>query len=168
MFKHPANKKYTRYVPLCARGLLTFIVVVIGDAGQRWRNRGDKGKILKRSDVCVGVQYTPHKMKFLLSLSALLGLAAASSSCEDCTHLVTTMATYLTSEESMARQVEVLLASVCPGTEDPDNCVAKLPEFWMAVGAVLWPGYYDPFAVWMCAKPDVCGAPEFKKRLSLK
>ena len=107
-------------------------------------------------------------MKVLLAVSALLGLAVATTPCEDCTAIVTALAKYLTSEESMARQVEILLADVCPSTENPDDCVARLPDFWMQVGAVLWPGYYDPTAEWMCATDDICGAPEFKKRLSLK
>merc|ERR1711936_180268 len=98
-----------------------------------------------------------YEMKVLLAVSALLGLAVA-----------TALAKYLTSEESMARQVEILLADVCPSTENPDDCVARLPDFWMQVGAVLWPGYYDPTADWMCATDDICGAPEFKKRLSLR
>ena len=45
------------------------------------------------------------KMKVLLALSALLGLAAATTKCEDCTNIVTAIRDHLTSEESMNGQV---------------------------------------------------------------
>merc|ERR1711915_539089 len=50
----------------------------------------------------------------------------------------------------VATQVEVLLAELCPTVEDPEGCVAGLPDFWAQVVAVLWPGYFDPTAAWMC------------------
>merc|ERR1719412_2181622 len=68
----------------------------------------------------------------------------------------------------MARQVEILLADVCPSTENPDDCVARLPDFWMQVGAVLWPGYYDPTAEWMCATDDICVRPSSRRGLVLR
>merc|ERR1712037_711427 len=37
-------------------------------------------------------------------------------------------------------------------------CEENLPEFWSLVAAVLWPGYWDPTADWMCA--GTCEAPE--------
>merc|ERR1712168_1444234 len=108
------------------------------------------------------------KMKVLLALSALLGLAAATTKCEDCTNIVNAIRDHLTSEESMNGQIELLLAEVCPGTEDPDNCVARLPEFWMAIGAMLWPGYYEPTAEWMCGNEETCPSSPAKLRLSLR
>merc|ERR1719328_997270 len=89
-------------------------------------------------------------MKLILALSALLAISSADQ-CSDCTAVVTTLATYLTSEESISRQVDVLLAEVCPGAEDVDACVAGLPDFWSRVAMVLWPGYYNADAEWMCA-----------------
>ena len=90
-------------------------------------------------------------------------LAVASADpCSDCTAMVTTIATYLTSEDSIARQVEVLLAEVCPGSDDPDMCVAGLPAFWAKIAMMLWPGYYNPEEPWMCATEDICGAPGAK------
>ena len=54
------------------------------------------------------------------------------------------MATFLTSEESMANQVEVLVGGLCPQADDPDFCTANLPGFWAQIAAILWPGYFDP------------------------
>merc|ERR1711887_96202 len=97
-------------------------------------------------------------MKLLLALSTLLAPTAAEPTCEDCTAVVTTIATYLTAEESIGNQVEVLVAEVCPQAVDPDACVAGLPDFWTRIAAVLWPGYWNPEADWMCAGEGPCGA----------
>merc|ERR1712123_42634 len=84
-------------------------------------------------------------MKFLIALSALMALASATSeaTCEDCQAVVMTISAYLTAEESVSNQVEILLAEVCPRTEDPETCVEKLPAFWGQVANVMWPLYYN-------------------------
>merc|ERR1711862_953626 len=105
-------------------------------------------------------------MKLIVALSAVLALASGDQ-CEDCTAVVTTLATYLTTEESISRQTDILLAEVCPGAEDADSCVANLPDFWSRVAMVLWPGYYDPMGEWMCATEDICGAPGLKAKLAM-
>ena len=100
-------------------------------------------------------------MKFLLALSALLALASAADpeGCEDCTAVVMTLSAYLTSQESVNNQVDLLLAEVCPQAQSPDDCVEKLPAFWGRVAMVMWSGYYNPEAEWMCATEEICGAP---------
>merc|ERR1712123_298300 len=98
-------------------------------------------------------------MKFLIALSALLAITAATSewTCDDCNAVVNTIATWLSGQESIDRQVEVLLAEVCPAVEDVDGCVENLPAFWNKVAMVLWPGYWDADAEWMCALEGLCG-----------
>ena len=100
-------------------------------------------------------------MKFLIALSALLALANAISdaTCEDCQAVVMTLSAYLTSQESVDRQVEILVAEVCPRSENADECVEQLPAFWAKIAMVLWPGYFNADAEWMCATEDLCGAP---------
>ena len=91
-------------------------------------------------------------MKLLVTILSLIGLAAATqeATCEECTAVVTTLAKGLTSQDSVEEQVRILLADVCPQTEHPDDCLEKLPDFWGRLAAVMWPGYYDPPADWMC------------------
>merc|ERR1711915_94250 len=89
--------------------------------------------------------------------SAVLALAAADT-CSDCTAVVNFIAARLTTEESIAAQSAVLVGGLCPTTEDPAACEAGLPGFWAAIAVILWPGYYDPNAEWMCA--PICAAPE--------
>merc|ERR1712130_572754 len=91
-------------------------------------------------------------MKVFLFSSALLALAVADS-CSDCTAVVSTIGAYLSSEESIANQQAILVGGLCPGAEDPAECEAALPGFWAGIAAILWPGYWDPTAEWMCADP---------------
>ena len=97
-------------------------------------------------------------MKFLFALDAVLSITATSAewTCDDCTAVVNSISAYLTSEESLAKQVDILLAEVCPQTADPEVCLFGLPEFWKSVAMVLWPGYYTADADWMCA--PLCAA----------
>merc|ERR1712183_201683 len=52
----------------------------------------------------------------------------------------------------------ILVGGLCPSAEDVAQCEANLPQFWNMIAALLWPGYWDPTAEWMCA--DICAAPE--------
>merc|ERR1712008_408652 len=78
-------------------------------------------------------------MKLFIALSALLAVACAQATYEDCEAVVNTIAAQLTSEESINRQVEVLLAEVCPLDEHPEDCVAGLPDLGEGCqGHVAW------------------------------
>ena len=93
-------------------------------------------------------------MKFIATFFGLVAIHAASAepTYEDCVNVVSTIAGALTSEESVATQVEVLVAELCPTLDDEaeTHCVAELPDFWVQIAAVLWPGYFNPTADWMC------------------
>merc|ERR1712001_540772 len=98
---------------------------------------------------------------FLVLSAALLATASATTEvgCEDCKALVSTLGMYLSSEESIAKQVEILLAEICPQAEDPEACMEGLPDFWMKIALMLWPGYYNPEEEFMCMQEGLCGAP---------
>merc|ERR1712200_14194 len=64
----------------------------------------------------------------------------------------------LMSEESLESQKAILVGGLCPGAEDVAQCEANLPEFWGMIAALLWPGYWDPSAEWMCG--PICAAPQ--------
>merc|ERR1719369_1358208 len=92
-------------------------------------------------------------MKLLVTLCTLLpfitmALASSEATCEDCKAVVTAIASFTTSKESIVNQIDILLAEVCPGAEDPEGCVEGLPGFWADIANILWPGYWDPEAVW--------------------
>merc|ERR1712001_438086 len=98
---------------------------------------------------------------FLVLSAALLATASATTEvgCEDCKALVSTLGMYLSSEESIAKQVEILLAEVCPQADDPEACMEGLPAFWKSIAMMLWPGYYNPEEEFMCMQEGLCGAP---------
>merc|ERR1711913_210859 len=98
---------------------------------------------------------------FLIFFTALLSTVFATTEigCEDCKALVSTLGMYLSSEESIARQVDILLAEICPQAEDPEACMEGLPAFWEKVAMMLWPGYYNPEEEFMCMQEGLCGAP---------
>merc|ERR1711915_32461 len=69
---------------------------------------------------------------------------------EDCVALISTISNYLTTPEIMDYQVQFLVSQLCPMTENPDECVEDLSQFWPRVAKVMWPGYYSPNEEWMC------------------
>merc|ERR1711892_965234 len=90
--------------------------------------------------------------------AAALSIASAKWTCEDCNAVVNSMAEYLTSEESVLEQMHIMLSEVCPQLEESRACAYTLPAFWKKVAMVLWPGYYEADADWMCAPLCVVGA----------
>merc|ERR1719369_937132 len=98
----------------------------------------------------------------IITLCAILSGALAEhgdpDDHEDCVAVVHTISEMLSSEESLHNQIEILLAQVCPGSHNPEECVEKLPEFWTQMGRVMWPGYWNPDAQWMCG--DMTGLRE--------
>ena len=96
-----------------------------------------------------------------LSLLLIFGAIASASSdatCEDCKAVVNTISSFLTTQESIDRQTEILLAEICPIDPVPEDCFKQLPDLWPKVAMVLWPGYWNPDEEWMCATENICGA----------
>jgi len=93
----------------------------------------------------------------ILTVSALVALASANT-CTDCTTMVNAISAASTSEESITDQQVILVGALCPGSEDPAQCEAGLPDFWKAIALRLWPAYYNPEAEWMCA--PACADPQ--------
>merc|ERR1719443_2795142 len=88
------------------------------------------------------MELTTMKLFFACLAAFTISATSAKWTCEDCTAVVNSMSAYLTSEESMQKQVDILLADVCPQVENSEECVEGLPDFWMQVAMVMWPGYY--------------------------
>ena len=106
--------------------------------------------------------YLQDIMKLVYALSYLLAISTATAewTCEDCNAVVETIATYLSSEDSINRQIEVLIAEVCIIDPVPEDCIEQLPAFWPPVAMVLWPGYFNPEETWMCAQEGLCNVPD--------
>merc|ERR1712055_395400 len=89
-------------------------------------------------------------MKSLIALSCLVAFAAAATDCDLCIAIVDVISEHAVSDESIERQIEILVGGLCPTVDNSVECDEKLPEFWRAIAKILWPGYYDPTADWMC------------------
>merc|ERR1712042_375512 len=69
-------------------------------------------------------------MKLLLVCVAAITISTSSAkwTCEDCTAVVNSMSAYLTSEESLRKQIDILLTDVCPQVENADECFDGLKK----------------------------------------
>ena len=99
-------------------------------------------------------------MKLIITVFAVIFcissvVSNADTDCENCIAVVDALSNLLTSQDSLASQVAVLLAEVCPMDEEPEVCAAQLPELWPEIALILWPGYFDPAAEWMCGSDDL-------------
>ena len=93
----------------------------------------------------------------MLFFSALLCLAASASavpSCDECTDALTGLVARLTSEESIAEQVAILVATVCPGTSDPAHCAEELPIAWPEIATAMYPVFLEANSV--CGQLGAC------------
>merc|ERR1719495_354033 len=65
-------------------------------------------------------------------ISCLLGgtSALAEVTCEECTSATADLIERLLSEDSIAEQIAIVGAVVCPATEDPAGCEAYLAAWW--------------------------------------
>ena len=82
-------------------------------------------------------------MKFLIALLAISS-ATAEWTCDDCNAVVGTLGSYLSSQEAIDRQAVVLVAEVCPASENAEECAELLPAFWTKVAMLVWPRYFNP------------------------
>merc|ERR1711931_388046 len=98
-------------------------------------------------------------MKFLSVLLLVVVTTSAEWTCDDCNAVVEATGAYLASDDAVQWQIDTILQTVCPTLENPDECVEGIPEFWLMVARVLWPGYWNPEAEWMCAQEGLCGPP---------
>merc|ERR1711887_140581 len=95
-----------------------------------------------------------HIMKFLATFLSLAVLARAEPTCDECVASVDKLVARLTSEESLAEQVAILTASLCPTAPDPATCETELPRAWPLIGQALFPEFLQGAVI--CADTGIC------------
>ena len=75
-------------------------------------------------------------------LSLLTVIGAQDWTCEECAQVGAAVGAFVTSEEAIADQVEILLTVICPQAEDEDACVESMPAFWSSISSVLMPAHF--------------------------
>jgi len=76
-------------------------------------------------------------------LTSTCSTVANADTCTNCKALVASLRDELISDSSIRQQQEVLVASLCPASSDPADCLETLPSLWRHIAMILWPGYYD-------------------------
>lgn len=66
----------------------------------------------------------------------------ADWTCDECEEGAAALGQFTTTPEATQAQTEVLLAEVCPGSDDPDACVTKLPAFWAELAVIILPQHF--------------------------
>jgi len=89
-----------------------------------------------------------------LLTACLVAAASADITCEDCTIFGTNMQAYLMSAESIAEQIEIIVANVCPGATDPAGCESGIRENWEAIAMAMYPVFLN--AEDLCMKLGAC------------
>merc|ERR1712212_1256918 len=100
--------------------------------------------------VSVKQQSGKHNMWKILLLSFTIISTAKADTCSDCTAVVNHLEEFLVSAPGIDLQTTILVAGLCPQANDPEACPEALPPFWKMIAEILWPGYYNPKADWMC------------------
>ena len=84
-----------------------------------------------------------HSLNKVFGHLFLLAVVAAQDwTCEECAQVGAAVGAFVTSEEAIADQVEIILAVICPQAEDEDACVEGIPAFWASISSVLMPAHY--------------------------
>merc|ERR1711892_401912 len=80
----------------------------------------------------MGVIHCPPTimMKVILFLAAICGAAYSDVSCDDCKVAAAGLIDRLTSEESIAEQIGIMIAAVCPSFPAELDCEGQLTMWW--------------------------------------
>merc|ERR550539_478636 len=80
----------------------------------------------------------------LLILLAFVGFATASQAptCEECNAAVDALHQHLITEESLGEQKAILIAKMCPVSENEAECEELLSTFWDGAATVLYDFFF--------------------------
>merc|ERR1712176_221582 len=87
--------------------------------------------------------YTENMKVFCLVLSSLLATTLAEVTCDDCTAATGALIDRLLSEDSIAEQVTIVGATVCPSMPDPAACEEYLTTWWGAAAECVFNAIAD-------------------------
>jgi len=91
---------------------------------------------------------------FALALLAVVGVARAEPTCEDCLTFAGNMQAYLLSAESIAVQMSVFNENICPFLEDPAGCMKGVEAHWGDIAAAMYPVFLEANSV--CKQLGAC------------
>merc|ERR1711915_256014 len=89
-----------------------------------------------------------------IALAFLVSAISADYTCDDCMTFSGNMQTYLMSEASVAEQTELLVAILCPQSEDAALCETAIRGWWGQICAAMYPKFLD--AGFICGTLGAC------------
>merc|ERR1712142_103144 len=99
----------------------------------------------------MGVQISYLAMKVLvLCLSFLITMVSSQDwtwTCDECEEGGAALANFLSTEEMLAGQSDLVMTEICPQHPDPEYCNQNLPIFWQMLGPRVWETHFS----YMCA-----------------
>merc|ERR1712107_79641 len=95
------------------------------------------------------------KTIFSLTFSALLAMASASITCDQCLSFTGKVAANMAEEKSVADQITLLVSTLCPMTQDPVACDDGLRTYWPEMASIIYSTYLDSKKV--CGQLGLCG-----------
>merc|ERR1712107_360563 len=95
------------------------------------------------------------KTIFSLTFSALLAMASASITCDQCLSFTGKVAANMAEEKSIADQIDLLVSTLCPMTQDPVACDDGLRTYWPEMASIIYSTYLDSNKV--CGQLGLCG-----------
>merc|ERR1712193_138283 len=99
---------------------------------------------------------TSLSMLAFATLASLLAVSSAQVTCDECKTAGAAMVARLTSEESIAEQVAVLVGTLCPGAQDPAGCEAGIPAAWPEIAMAMYPVFLEPETVCSANEDSPC------------
>ena len=88
--------------------------------------------------------YLHFYCQVLISLAAVFALASAQDwTCEECEEGGHAAAAFLSTEEGITTQTQILVTDTCPEHPDPDYCGEHMPEWWGAIGPIVWHEHFE-------------------------
>merc|ERR1712045_589542 len=72
-----------------------------------------------------------------------MGASAQDWTCEECEEGGHAAAAFLSTEEGITTQTQILVTDTCPEHPDPDYCGEHMPEWWGAIGPIVWHEHFE-------------------------
>merc|ERR1712107_88826 len=83
------------------------------------------------------------KTIFSLTFAALLAVASASITCDECLSFTGKVAANMAEEKSVADQITLLVSTLSPMTVDPVACDDGLRTYWPEMASIIYSTYLD-------------------------
>jgi len=90
-----------------------------------------------------------------LAISAFVTVSGETT-CDDCLSFCGKLGADFLTDTSIAEQIEIITANICPGADDPVGCTAGITTWWADIIRAMDPVFLEPNMI--CAELGACSA----------